>query len=62
MECPPDRQPFRYDKDGAPLPLFVPAIMLEGARRNFKGIWVEEAPFLPYPGRPYTAADVRQAA
>lgn len=62
MQCPAGVQPFRDDDEGRPCPLFVPAAMLEAARRNFKGIWVEPAPGTPPHGRAYRVRDMEQGA
>ena len=56
------RRPFRFDKDGEPVPLFVPPAALEAFRSRYPNIWVEPTPMIPVePGHVYTAADMRRA-
>lgn len=60
MKCPAGVEPWRFHRDGTPMPLFVPPALLDVYRRNNPRMWVEVQPeALPY-NRALTPSDMQE--
>lgn len=55
MSCPTNLEPFRSClKSRKPMPLFVPAALVEESRQRWPRMWIEEMPQLPLNGSAIT--------